>query len=51
LHATTDCYWEIDKHGTGDVVDSSLGKGGHLTVVLKTGEDFTTQYCGDWTRK
>lgn len=51
LHATTDCYWEIDKHGTSTVVNSSLGKGGHLTVVLKAGEDFTTQYCGDWRQK
>lgn len=51
LHATTDCYWEIDTHATGTMVDSSLGKGGHLTVTLKDGQDFSTQYCGDWKQK
>ena len=51
LHATTDCYWEIDVHASGQLVDSSLGKSGHLTVTLKAGEDFTTEYCGDWAQK
>jgi len=45
------CYWEIDKHGTSDIVDNDLGKLGHITVTLKKGEDFASHDCGDFTRK
>jgi hypothetical protein len=51
-HSTsTDCYWEIDKHATSDIVNNDLGKQGHLVVTLKKGEDFSSSSCGDWTKK
>jgi hypothetical protein len=51
-HSTsTDCYWEIDKHATSDIVDNDVGKLGHLVVVLKKGEDFSSASCGDWVKK
>lgn len=49
--APSDCYYEITRHGTSDIVDNSFGTGGHLTVVLKKGQDFETERCGTWTKK
>jgi hypothetical protein len=51
-HSTsTDCYWEIDKHGTSDIVDNDAGKLGHLVITLKAGQDFSSHDCGDWTKQ
>jgi hypothetical protein len=51
-HSTSsDCYWEIDKHATSDIIDNDEGKQGHLTVKLKAGEDFSSQSCGDWIQQ
>lgn len=51
-HSTSgECYWEIDKHATSDIVDNDLGKQGHLVVTLKRGEDFSSSDCGDWTQQ
>lgn len=49
--APSDCYYEITKHGTSDIIDNSFGTGGHLTVTLKVGQDFETEGCGIWTKK
>jgi hypothetical protein len=45
------CYWEIDRHGTSDIVDNDIGKLGHITVTLKKGQDFASHDCGDFTKK
>lgn len=51
-HSTDDtCYWEIDKHGTSDIVDNDLGKQGHIVITLRRGEDFSSERCGDWTQQ
>ena len=51
-HSTDDtCYWEIDKHGTSDIVDNDLGKQGHIVITLRRGEDFSSARCGDWTQQ
>jgi hypothetical protein len=49
--ATAECYWEITKSGTNgsEIVDNHIG-GGHLTLTLKEGWDFTTERCGTWTK-
>lgn len=49
--ATSDCYWSITKTGTNgeDIVSNHVG-GGHLTVTLKTGQDFETMGCGQWVK-
>jgi hypothetical protein len=45
------CYWEIDrKAGSDDIVQNDLPTGGHPTVNLRTGQQFITKDCGDWTR-
>ncbi|HEX5144573.1 MAG TPA: hypothetical protein VFW21_11965 [Mycobacterium sp.] len=58
-HSTSDsCYWEIWKsaaaQSSGDVngmVNNDIGAKGHLTVVLKSGQVFDSQDCGDWSKK
>lgn len=51
-HSTSsDCYWEIDRHGTSDIVNNDAGKLGHLVITLKKGQDFSSHDCGDWTKQ
>lgn len=51
-HSTnSDCYWEIDKHGTSQIIDNDVEKQGHLVITLKVGEDFSSASCGDWVKK
>ena len=58
-HSTSgSCYWEIWKsaaaQSSGDIngmVNNNLGAQGHLTVVLKSGQVFDSQDCGDWSKK
>lgn len=44
------CYWEIGKVGSDDIIQNDNPAGGRPTVILKTGEQFTSQDCGGWTR-
>lgn len=50
--AGKDCYWEINNTGDNgkDIVANHLG-GGNLNVTLQPGQDFTTNWCGIWTRE
>jgi hypothetical protein len=45
-----DCYWEIGKPGTTAIIDNDIVTGGRPTVVLRSGQQFTTRDCGDWAR-
>lgn len=47
---TSDCYWEIDKTGTDDIVNNDNVSGGRPVVILAKGQTFTNQGCGDWAR-
>lgn len=46
----SDCYWEINPTGKDDIVDNGNPTGGRPVVVLKKGQTFTNQGCGDWAR-
>lgn len=47
------CYWKISKSGTNgaSIIKNDIVTGGRPTVVLKKGQDFTTQDCGTWAKK
>jgi hypothetical protein len=49
--APPECYWEVDRSGSNgsDIVNNGAGPG-NLRVVLKTGQDFHSQNCGDWEK-
>lgn len=46
------CYWSITRTGTNgnDIVSNDLPSGGRPQVVLKKGQDFSTQGCGTWQK-
>jgi hypothetical protein len=51
IGAGSACYWKITKSGSNDsdIVNNHIG-GGNLTVTLSSGQDFTTERCGTWTK-
>lgn len=46
------CYWAITKSGSngGDIVQNDIPAGGRPKVVLRKGQDFSTQRCGTWAK-
>jgi hypothetical protein len=49
--ADGDCYWSVTRTGSNgsDIIDNNVG-GGFPRVVVKVGQDFTTQGCGSWAK-
>jgi hypothetical protein len=46
-----DCYWEIDRApGSDDIVQNDNPAGGRPLVVLRSGQQFSSERCGDWGR-
>ena len=49
--ADAGCYWSITQHATPDnIINNDIVTGGRPTVILKRGQDFTTNSCGTWTK-
>lgn len=48
------CYWERSKDSSGDmdsiIANDNLNAGAHGTVTIQSGEVFTTQGCGTWSK-
>lgn len=46
------CYWAITKSGSngGDIIQNDIPAGGRPKVVLRKGQDFSTQRCGTWAK-
>ncbi|WP_102508193.1 hypothetical protein [Sanguibacter massiliensis] len=44
------CYWSITRTGSNgdDIIENDIVTGGRPAVVLRTGQDFTSNRCGTW---
>ena len=45
-----DCYWSITRTGTDDIINNDIVHGGRPVVILKNGQEFENNGCGDWSR-
>ena len=52
--ASTGCYWERTTDDSGDydsiIANADLNPGALASVTLKSGDFFSSDSCGTWTR-